>query len=153
MSTYHEWGDDFDWEGLGNAGHIIWWLCTKIGRIGIHIKEKYGTLRCSSYFWDGSLFGLCYPGYVYNQFPKWLWNIDCSYIKPFVRFLKFPTWIMWKYQKAIYMLAYYIAMKKYPHIREEICVDSDGYEMIIGGRKIHDKHWRTYEPISGKDDL
>ena len=142
MGNCHYWSEeDFDWKGLGEAGHIIWWLCTKIGRVGIHQKEKYGTLRVSSWFWNGSLHELIYPGYVSNQFPQWLWSFDIYYITPLIQWLRFPTWIMYQWQKFIYMLSYYIAMRKYPHIREEICVNADHPELIIGGKVIYDKYW------------
>lgn len=138
----HYWGDeDFDWAALNKAEKIIrFWA--KIGRIGMHTKEKYGTLRASTYFWDGSLHSLIYPGYVYSQFPDWLWKLDFklrrfipSVLIKGVQYLQIP----------FYTLGYYRAMKKFPHIKTEICVDADCPDLIIGGRKIYDKHWVKVE--------
>lgn len=143
MDCSHNWGDeDFDWNALYDAEKIINFWCRKIGRVGIHSKEKYGTLRASVYFWRGSLHELLYPGYVSSQFPQWLWKFDIFYITKYM-----PKWIInlfFKYQKLIYKFAYYRAMKKYPHIKDEICVFADCPEFIIGGKEIHDKYWITY---------
>lgn len=148
MGNYHEWGDtDFDWEALGKAEQIVNRVCNKWFRLGVHTKEKYGTLRCSVYPFDGSLHSITHPGYVYCQYPKWLWNINCSMSywgsrRPYSWFVRLI--IMFQMHVG-YRLAYYIAMKKYPHIAEEICVDADYPEYIIGGKEIHDKYWETME--------
>lgn len=136
----HQWGDeDFDWKALDGAINIIY-KTMNFFRIGCHIKEKYGTIRTSVYFWDGDLHSLIYPGYVYSQFPSWLWKVDIRYIKKISCFLKLYIPIHWIQRKG-YTLAYYLAMRKYPHIKEEICCDADAPELIIGGAEIHNKHW------------
>lgn len=148
MGNYHEWGDkDFDWDALYKAEKIIRKVC-RLFRIGIHSKEKYGTLRASVYPFRGSLHDLAYPGYVYSQFPDWLWKFDCLKINPFMNGfpMKYVTWTIQLFQLHVgYRLAYYIAMKKYQHIAEEICVDADYPEYIIGGQEIHDKYWSKCE--------
>ena len=46
--TYHVWGDeDFDWEALDKAIDQGTWLMEKLGRIGVHSKEKWGSIRWS----------------------------------------------------------------------------------------------------------
>jgi hypothetical protein len=146
--THHDWSDEtFDWKSLYAAEDLIRKVC-KFGNIGLHIKEKYGTLRCTPYFFDGSLHSLLYPAYVYSQFPQWLWRFDIYYITPFLQWLRLPKLTFWL-QIPFYTLAFYIAMKKYPHIKDEICSDIDGYEFVIGGKEIHKKYWRT---IYDRDD-
>lgn len=149
----HTWGDDWPyWEDLNRAIHFIWWVCTKIGRIGVHSKEKYGTHRMTTYFWNGSFHSLIYPGYCYSQFPQWLWTFDIYYITKFMQWLRFPIWIVFQYQRCVFALAFYIAMKKHPHIADEIASDVDYYQGIIGGKKIHDKYWRQVIPDGGEDE-
>ena len=146
MPPTHYWDDDedkFDWKAL-NDGMNIMVSIMRFARIGVHYKEKYGTARVSCYFYDGSLHSFTHPGYVYSQYPKWLWTADIYYIGPFFRFLRFPRFVQF-FQRRFYTLAYYVAMKKYPHVAEELCVCADWPELIIGGKKIHDKHWVTHK--------
>lgn len=143
MGNYHYWGDeDFDWKALTEAERLLRKIL-KIGRIGVHSKEKYGTLRVSCYFFRGSLHDLLYPGYMYCQYKTFRdkrWYLDI-YFWPKVFQYTGLTRLMNLYQRGVYTLAYYIVMKKYSHIKEEICVDADVPEWIIGGQEIHDKYW------------
>jgi hypothetical protein len=138
---YHHWNDDtFDWKALDKGMTIISNIC-KFARIGVHMKEKYGSARINVYFFDGTLHSLVYPGYVYNQFPKWLFEFDNNIIQSF--FLKTKLVYILRYiQYPFHMLAYYIAMSKYPHIRDELCYQSDYPELIYGGKDIHNKYWK-----------
>lgn len=136
----HYWGDDFDWKALGKAINIISKWC-HYGRIGCHAKEKYGTARIDVYFWDGSLHSLIYPGYCCSQFPKWLWLFDIDYIQKYMP--SFVVKFVHRIQRCFYTLGYYFAMKKYPHIVDEIAADAQMPEWIIGGKDIHDRHWTT----------
>jgi hypothetical protein len=139
---YHDWSEkDFDWNGLDQAGHLIYKIC-KLGRIYINWKEKYGTLRTSTHLYTGSLHSLIYPGYVYRQFPQWLWTFDIYCITPFMEWTRIPKLVQKIQLNIFYRLAYYVAMKKYPHLKEEIAVDADYPEYIIGGMEIHDKYWK-----------
>jgi hypothetical protein len=145
MSNCHYWGDkDFDWEALNEAERIVRRI-TKLFRIGVHTKEKYGTLRCSVYLFDGSPHSITHPGYVYNQYPVWLWRISCnmSYWGSRRPYSWLVSAIRGLQLNVGYRLAFYVAMKKYPHIAEEICVNVDYHEYIIGGKEIHDKYWET----------
>ena len=129
----HTWGDDFKYFGeVGDAAFEIGQFCKRYGRISVtQTKEKYGTARVYCHFGWTSLHGLVYPGYVYSQFPKWLWTADVYYIGPLLR--KWPLGvIMVKYQLFIYRLAYKRALKKYPMIREEILVGADFDEYLKG---------------------
>lgn len=138
----HFWGDtDFDWESLYKAESILEkWM--RVGRIGFHIKEKFGELRATTYFWDGSLHSLIYPGYCYNQFPNWLWKLDNNYIRNYMP--KCIISIVHSIQKKIYAYAYNKVNKLFPHIFEEICSCADYYELIDGGKELHDRVWVKY---------
>lgn len=146
MGNYHEWGDeDFDWKSLYDAERMLIKIL-KIFNIGVHSKEKYGVLRTSVYLFDGSLHHFMYPGYFYSQFPNWLWVFDINYIQPAMTSfpLKYITKAIALFQVHVgYRLAYYLVMRKYPHIQEEICVDAQFPEAIIGGLAIHNKYWSS----------
>ncbi len=127
MGNYHDWSEkDFDWNSLNEAGYLIERICA-ISRLGINWKEKYGTLRIYPNFFTGSLHELQYPGYVYCQY-KFLrdqrWYLDI-YFWPTVFKYTGMTWLIRKVQELTYTLAFYIAMKKYPNIKEEICVNAE----------------------------
>ena len=145
MSVHHYWGDeDFDWDGLNSSINIITDIC-RFWRLGIHSKEKYGTARITPWFWDGSLHSLIWPGYVYRQYPKnWigdkLWWLDIYFFPRFFNALFLTRLVFWFHAK-IYNYAFQKAIKKYPHLKEELLVDADGCELIDGGKEVHDKYW------------
>lgn len=123
----HQWGDDIDWKGIEDCCDIIHDICTNYGRFGCHTKEKYGTVRAYVNFYL-SLHSLIYPGYVYNQFPKWLLKLDLYMITPVLQKV-FSRSMFW-YQKKIYNYAYQKCLNKYPRLREEILCCADYPEFI-----------------------
>lgn len=117
---HHDRSDDsFDWKSLYEAETLANNIMKYGARIGVHSKEKYGTLRWNLYLFDGSLHNVTHPGYVYSQYPKWLWNFDCTY-----RPLSFLKFIVIPYQKLVVKLTFSILAKKYPHIIDEIISDA-----------------------------
>ncbi len=117
---YHDWSEkEFDWKSLYEAETLANKLMLRLGRIGVHSKEKYGSIRWNIYLFDGTLHSFTHPGYVYSQYPKWLWRFDCTY-KP-LRFLKF---IVVPWQKSVIKLTFSFLVKKYPHIIDEIICDA-----------------------------
>ena len=132
----HIWGDkDFDWEALDGAIDTIYWWTCHIGRFGGQLKEKFGGLRFYAFFSDGTLYSLCKPGYYYCHWPKWWWRFDLAVISRFTRYSGL-LWLIRRWQHFIYNLAYQRAIKKYPHIREEILMDADYLELIKGTEDI-----------------
>lgn len=115
----HYWGDeDFDWDSLYKAETEIRNIL-RLGRIGVHSKEKYGRLRWSLFLCDNTLHSLTHPGYVYNQYPQWMWVFDLKYkplriISPLIRMI----------QKQIVQYAFNSVCGKYPHIKDEIIQDA-----------------------------
>lgn len=127
----HQWGDEgVDWNGIESAAEYIATFCRRWAFLGGQYKEKYGTVRFYASFGCLSLHNIIYPGYYYNQFPKWLWNLDCDYIGPCLRFLFEKLFIRW--QKFIYNMAYQRALKKWQHLRAEILCGADWIELIKG---------------------
>lgn len=127
----HCWGDGFPYFGdVGEAADYIGTFCRRWGRICVtQTKEKYGTARVYCHIGYYSLHGLIYPGYAYSQFPDWLWHLDCRVITKLMSFFRFDK-IMVLWQKFIYRTAYKRALKKWPHIRNEILDCADFYEFL-----------------------
>ena len=121
----HIWADkEFDWGSLYKAVNYVSGFCKRWGRLGGQSKEKYGTLRFYADFGFLCLHGLVYPGYVYCQFPKWLWKMDIRYIGPFLKKIGLNRLFV-KWQSFIYRKAYINACKKWPHIQAEILQNMD----------------------------
>jgi hypothetical protein len=112
---HHEWGDeDFDWNSLYKGMDIVHQAC-RIFRIGVHSKEKYGTARWSFYLFDGSLYSVTHPGYVYVKYNYWLATTKFfKLIRPIIQFIQV---------KAL-NLAFTVACNRYPHIRDELVSDA-----------------------------
>lgn len=123
----HFWGDlDFDWKALDDAGYYIQRRCRQFARMGLHIKEKYGTLRISTTCAYTSeydfLYHLIHPGYIYYNWPKWV----RQYIDwPLGKTMKMlgVIYILQRWQRFTLKFFWKRAAKKWPHIREEILDD------------------------------
>ena len=116
----HYWGDKtFDWNSLYEAERELRHIMIRYGRIGVHSKEKYGTLRFEIFFCDGTLHSITHPGYVRSRYPKWLWCFDLDY-----RPLRFLTPLINFWQKLVLQYAFTVVCNKYPHIRDEIINDA-----------------------------
>lgn len=127
--VYHDWGDEgVDWEGIDKAASLIVYTCRVYGRLGGDAKEKYGTVRFYVSFGYLSLHTLLYPGYHYIQFPKWLHTLDLYIISPVLQFFFERLFVKW--QQKVYVYAYRLAVKRYPHLREEILECADWPELL-----------------------
>lgn len=148
----HYWGDEW-FKKNGNDLYesidycIRFWR--KYGRIGSHGKEKYGTFRDHPYFWNCSLTGLIYPGYVRIMWPWFYWNVDNKILTPVFKFIKLHK-VIWWYQGVVYNYAIQKMCKKYPNIIDELVSDLEGYKNVkpgifgkIDGEEIHKKYWRV----------
>lgn len=125
----HQWGDDFKYFAeVGEAAQFIGDYCRKYGRIGVtQTKEKYGTARVYCGFGLYSLHSITHPGYVYSQYPKWLWCFDIGYLSKIIRLFN-PVIV--RYQMFIYRRAYHLAFKQWPLIKEEIISGADYPEIV-----------------------
>lgn len=143
---FHHWNDnDFDWASFYKAIDYCMTNWQRWGRIGTHGKEKYGTFRDHTEFWDGSIFGLIYPGYCYIK-PKWYY-IKTDFVTKFFNFIGLVS-LMHRYQAFVYNYCIQQACKKYPHLVDELVSDLDHYYFIkpgffgpIDGTVIHKKYW------------
>lgn len=128
----HDWSEtSFDWESLDKAGNYISKRSRQFGRVGIHTKEKFGTLRVSTmcaYLSEyDCIYHLCYPGRYYYHWPVWFrqyidWPIgkvlEWAGVLPLVRM----------YQRAVLKFFWKRAAKKWSHISKEI-LDEYDWEM------------------------
>lgn len=127
----HSWGDDFKYfNDVERAAVEIKQFCVKWGRLGGQAKEKYGTARFYAWFGVHGLHNITHPGSAgYAWYPKWLIHCDLFYFPTLFKWAGI-TWFFSKWQPFIYSLAYKRALKKYPHIREEIISGADYPELI-----------------------
>lgn len=130
--AHHEWGDEgVDWAGIGNAAEFLGDYCARWGRFRGQTKEKYGSVRFYAHIGHLSLHSLIFPGYVYCQYPNklnWLWKAECRIINPILNKLFGRAYVAW--QVFIYKRAYKLAIKKWPHLRDEIMGSADHLELL-----------------------
>lgn len=142
---FHHWSDKaFDWKSLDDAVDIIYDTCIRWGRFGGQCKEKFGCIRFYVKFKPLSFEALIYPGYYYRKFPPWISTLDDKVFSPVLQFFFGKLWNKW--QRKVYNWAYQRALRKYPHLWDEILCDADFPELIEGGQEVHDKYWTKHEP-------
>ncbi|NJO65881.1 MAG: hypothetical protein HC836_49770 [Richelia sp. RM2_1_2] len=127
---YHVWGKwpDELFIQVNNAASFIGDYCRKYGRISVtQTKEKYGTARVYCSFGWYSLHDITHPGYVYSQYPKWLWKLNCTVLSKLIRPF---NWLIVKYQTFIYRRAYNLAFKRFPLVKDEIVAGADYSELL-----------------------
>lgn len=132
----HFWGDgDFDWVGLDDSISMI---AKNLKRARVNVrdyKEKYGTCRIYCSLGWYSLHDITHPGYVCYRYPKWLVHLDIYYLSKIVKLL---NWIVVPIHKWVYKNAYKKAVKKYPHLIEEICCCADYVDLL----DFYESPWR-----------
>lgn len=123
----HFWGDEgVDWAGIDAAAEYIGERCRKLGRIPVtQYKEKFGTVRVYCHFGVWGLHGLLKPSHVYYRWPKWTRRFSDWFIRPL-------TFLLAPWQRFVYRDSYRRALKKWPHLREEILCSADFDELLAG---------------------
>jgi hypothetical protein len=115
-------------------------LCSKVAReIFLYLrkfrvpvrdcKEKYGTVRVYTGLGWTSIHSIFYPGYVYSQFPQWLWTFDVYYGDKLLYYSGL-SWLSYKVHAWAYRKAYKNAIDKYPEIRDNILNSADYKELL-----------------------
>jgi len=141
----HYWGDDeFDWNGLNDAGtYIGCWLQTGVRMSVTTIKEKFGTLIIYCHFGWSSFYHVWRQYYMWV--PKWWpYSLDLwiSYNTPILNWL---NRIVIPIQKKAYIWRYKKAVEKWPHLYDEIVCCADYGELFDGklpGFKYSD-YWKS----------
>lgn len=160
---YHIWGDDWfekNGDDLYHAINYITEIWEKDGRINVSsCKEKYGTFRDHSSFWDGTLYNLLYPN---RYFVEWNYKVY-KYLDNGL-FRRFTTWsgiaklYRW-YQSTVYNYAIQTACIQWPHIQPEILSDLARPDLIKPGRfgnidgvKEYRKYWKNITEDDESED-
>ena len=128
MFKIHRWGDkDVDWEGIGAAADFIGQYIAKWGRINVlQTKEKWGTVRVYIN-WGWSCFhAIIFPFHHYIK-PWWPAKID-FWLSGKIIFILYR--LSDPYRKFIYNRAYKLAVKKWPHLKQEIIIAADWPEFL-----------------------
>lgn len=125
--TSHFWGDNFEYfEDVAEAADFIASYCRRWGRFSCYGKEKYGVVRLEYvYMGSTSFHSLLFPGKLYIDIPMWLYMVDSR----FSMYVTQPLFggLLYKYQLFILKRAYKLAVKKWPHIKDEI-MEEYGWE-------------------------
>lgn len=124
----HIWGEQgVDWEGIENAAYYIGDFLAKWGRINVsQTKEKFGTARVYCHFGWSCFHTIIWPRHMWIH-KWWPYRADLhisKYLMPIF------NWIAGRWQVKIYRMAYKRALKKWPHLREEILCCADGHELL-----------------------
>ena len=129
--AFHQWGDDFDWGGLNEAIIYIAKNLKRWGRVSVRdYKEKWGSARIYCSLGWYSIHDIIFPGYCFSRFPKWLWTFDCYCGSKIVPFLF--NWFVYPYHCWLYRKLYSNAVKKWPHLKEEILCAADYHKLLEG---------------------
>jgi hypothetical protein len=116
----------------GDIGAIADYIKDRLllARIPVYdAKEKWGTVRVSCTFGWYSLHDVVYPGYHFNQFPRWLQVLDYKVLSTFVQY---ASKLAEPYHRKVYRRAYENAVRKYPHHRTAILEWADWPELLKG---------------------
>ena len=132
----HFWGEEnFDWSSLQKAVNHYWFWMYHFAGMCLYTKEKYGTLRLEN-FWLGKVYLTIYIK------PYSFSNILCKTINTI-----FPQKVIAQYQLLVFNIATLIAIKKWPHIKNEIMDDIyfDDYLYDWVKRKVrYVSNWHKY---------
>lgn len=142
MHSYGKWPDEY-FDQVSDAAYEIGTFISRWGRIGVsQTKEKFGTVRVYCYFGFDSVHGLIWPRHcwIHEWWPYRLDLLMSSLLSKILNTIFLP------YQRFIYRLAYKRAIKKYPHLRDEIFSCADFGEILEGveGYK-HNDYWEDTE--------
>ena len=136
----HSWGEEgVDWSGIENSASEIGLFLVRWGRIGVHqTKEKFGTVRVYCHLGWNSFYEILWPRRMWIL-KWWPYRLDLKIsdvVMPILNKIVLP------YHKWLYRRAYGNAVKKRPHLREEIlcCADFGVYLEGVAGYK-HSDYW------------
>lgn len=117
---------------LSDIDEAAYWIGKQLkrwGRVSVRqTKEKFGTARvyCTLGFYG--LHCITHPGYVYSQYPKWLWHLEIYYFPRVI--IPISNLIVIPYHRWLYRKVYQLAMKKWPHVSKNILHGADFSELL-----------------------
>ncbi len=143
----HTWGTEgVDWEGISDAAFFIAVNLRRFGRIGVRDwKEKWGTVRVYCDLGWHSLLSITHPGWMhYGRYPKWLMHLDIFWLPKLIGPL---NRIVVPWHKLVYRQVYKRALKRWPHLAEEILVAADWPELLEGLHPCQAK-WKALQEMA-----
>lgn len=167
----HDWSDkEIDWKGISDAASFMADYLTKWGRVPVRDhKEKYGTVRLYCSFGWSSVMDLTHPGYAWVPYKRdgLMWKL--CYSRSLMPFLfNLLSYVVRPYHIYLYRRAYKLAIKKWPHLREEILRGADWCEYLeeFGWHRVrtsqngyelhldwHPDHYSTKHPEPEEDEV
>lgn len=141
----HSWGHwpDKLFNQVDECAFEIGTFIARWGRMGVlQTKEKFGTVRVYCSFGFDCIHSIVWPKHhwIHKWWPYrldlWISTLLQPVINPMLHLL----------QKKVYRLAYKRAVRKYPHLRNEIFCCADFGELLEGveGYK-HSDYWKEVE--------
>lgn len=129
IDAHHYWGQWPD-QGFRDVGEAAWEIgkfCRRWGRFTGQSKEKFGQARFYALIDNElDLWALISGGYFFYNGPDWFWPINCA----IRNHIKIPFRLLERWRCFIYKLAYARALKKYPHIYNEILSGADHRDLL-----------------------
>jgi len=146
--TKHYWGEEnFDWDALYKACRFFDVNLKRWARLCVHTKEKYGTMRLEYLGYNEGIYGLIYPGRLWLNYPgptvtkkphksirKYfpeghtyqvgLFRVIDDFITAIARKCGLSR-LFYRYQRLVFNIITFIAVKKWPHIKDEIMDEYD----------------------------
>lgn len=130
----HHWGDEgVDWDGINNAAAYIGENLIRWGRVGImQYKEKFGTVRVYCQFGWHDLHSITHPGHAWIRYQRngVLWRFN--YFTGHGRIFQILNLVVVPYHRWLYRFLYRQAIRKWPHLRDEILGGADYSELLEG---------------------
>jgi hypothetical protein len=128
----HTWGDKgVDWQGINDCAEFIGSNLRKWGRVNVwQWKEKYGTVRVHCELGLTSLYQLHHPGWAYIHWPPWAERLHYSRAASYICQKCYPVFLT--IHKWLYRYLYSGALKKWPHLKNEIMVAADHPKYLKG---------------------
>lgn len=127
----HYWSDEsFDWLNLDRAITFIGeGLCR--WRIDVmQYKEKFGGARVYCTLGLLSFEQLIRPGWAMSQWPYWARWLE--YTRPARLLRHCINWAVMPFHRWIYRWYYQEAVRRWPHLRDEIVEPADWPELLKG---------------------
>lgn len=128
----HIWGNEkVDWEGIDAAATYIGKQLKRWGRVPVRqVKEKYGRVCVYTGLGWESVHDITHPGHAWIRYKGvFLYLYHKTYGIQQVLFTIINKVIV-PYHKWLYTHVYGLALKKWPHLREEILVGADWSELL-----------------------
>lgn len=121
----HYWGEEgFNFCEVSEAAEYIGEGLRKWGRANVtQYKEKFGQVRVYCYLGLSMFHQLIWPGYCRSMYPyHWMWVLDIKLSKlwKYISFIIVTPYHVWLYRKL-----YKNAVKKWPHLHDEIVACAD----------------------------